>query len=151
MEGLGCTFVNETPRAIPEDFLRAVARSAMRHEGVEGELTVLIVAEEKMRELNKQFRGIDEATDVLSFPEAEAPRENFPQQNTEKRVYLGEIAVCPALLRIPEGKDERYELAHVVVHGTFHLMGRHHEHSEGAHKELHELEERIIEGVESSL
>ena len=151
MEESGCIFVNETPRAIPEDFLRAVALSAMHHEGVEGELTVLIVSEERMRELNKQFRGIDEPTDVLSFPEAEALHENFPQQNTEKRVYLGEIAVCPALLRIPDGKDERYELAHVVVHGTFHLMGRHHEHSEGAHTELHELEERIIEEIESSL
>lgn len=142
-----CTIINETPRDIPEDFLRSVAEAAMREEGVEGELTVLIVDEARMRELNKQFRGIDEATDVLSFPEAEARNNNLPQQTSANRVYLGEIAVCPTFLRIPEGKDERWEFAHVVVHGTFHLLGRHHEHSKEAHTRLHALEERIIEGA----
>ena len=139
-----CSFVNETPRAIPEDFLRRAATLAMEQEGVSGEMTVLIVDEDRMRQLNKEFRGIDEPTDVLSFPEAESQQSGFSQQTSPNTVYLGEIAVCPALLRIPEGKDEQWEFAHVIVHGTFHLMGHHHEHSEEAHKELHALEERII-------
>lgn len=140
-----CTIINETPRDIPEDFLRSVVARAMKEEGVEGELTILIVDEDRMREVNKQFRGMNEATDVLSFPEAEARDESIPQQTSSNRVYLGEIVVCPAFLRIPDGKNERWELAHVVVHGTFHLLGRHHEHSEEAHTSLHALEERIIE------
>lgn len=135
-------FVNETPRELPEDFLRLCAQKALAHEGVRGEMSVLIVGAEKMRSLNEQFRGRDEATDVLSFPESE---NEFPQQSDEKRVYLGEIVVCPEELHVGEGSTERWELAHVVTHGAFHLAGHHHEHSEAAHKELHRIETRIIE------
>ncbi|MEX0916617.1 MAG: rRNA maturation RNase YbeY, partial [Candidatus Spechtbacterales bacterium] len=95
-----CSIVNETPRAIPEDFLRRAVALAMEQEGIQGGMTVLIVDETRMRAFNKEFRGIDEATDVLSFPEAESPQDGFSQQTSLNTVYLGEIAVCPALLRI---------------------------------------------------
>ena len=122
--------------------MRLCAEKALAREGVAGHMLVLIVDREKMRSLNRQFRGREEATDVLSFPESE---NDFPQQSDEKRVYLGEIVVCPEALHIGEGSTERWELAHVVTHGAFHLAGHHHEHSEAAHKELHQIETRIIE------
>jgi len=85
--------------------------------GVEdGHVAVSFVEEERMREMNREHRGIDEPTDVLSFPidgtdsAPAGPRE------------LGDVVICP-----PATED----LREAVLHGVLHLTGMDHEHDEG--------------------
>jgi probable rRNA maturation factor len=81
----------------------------------EGHVAVSFVDAERMRELNREHRGRDRPTDVLSFPvdgagEALGPRE------------LGDIVICP-----PETAD----LREAVLHGALHLAGMDHETDDG--------------------
>ena len=78
-----------------------------------------------MRELNRRHRGLDQPTDVLSFPvdepgEAAGPRE------------LGDVVVCP---------EESRDLNEVVVHGVLHLCGYDHETDGG---EMLSLQRRVL-------
>jgi rRNA maturation RNase YbeY len=83
------------------------------------EISVLIEAAEEIRRLNREFRGIDSHTDVLSFPVSTAP------EVTSHRV-LGDVAI--SLDAAIEGANERStdletELACLAVHGALHLIG----------------------------
>jgi probable rRNA maturation factor len=64
-----------------------------------------------MRELNRLHRGLDQPTDVLSFPVDEAAPASGPRE-------LGDVVVCP---------EEADDLSEVVVHGVLHLCGYDHE------------------------
>ncbi len=92
----------------------ALAREVLRGEGVTtGELGIAFVDPDEMRTLKREHLGIDEPTDVLSFPidglEALPPGE--PRA-------LGDVVLCPDVV----GDDWRWSL----VHGVLHLLG--HEH-----------------------
>jgi probable rRNA maturation factor len=83
------------------------------------------VGEQRIRELNRDHRGIDEPTDVLSFPvdgpgRAEGPRE------------LGDVVICPA---------HTDNLTEAVVHGVLHLCGYDHETDDG---EMLALQKRVV-------
>ena len=91
-----------------------LARRVLVAEGTaEGELGIAFVTVAEMRELKREHLGLDEATDVLSFPidgnEALPPGE--PRA-------LGDVVLCPEIV----GEDWRWPL----VHGVLHLLG--HEH-----------------------
>ncbi len=91
------------------------------------ELSVALVSRARMRSINAQYRQTDRATDVLSFPGGEDPRDSF----------LGEIVVCLDVLRCQAGNchdDGRpkthtlgEELALMMIHSLLHLKGMHHE------------------------
>lgn len=90
-------------------------------------VTVLLATDERLRALNRDHRGLDEPTDVLSFPAEEG--DAFPTPPGEPR-YLGDIAVSLAAIERQArtaGLDPALELAHVVVHGLLHLLGHDHE------------------------
>lgn len=90
---------------------------------VDVELAVMIVDENRMRELHKKFMGADEATDVLSFPMEE---EVFP--DGIKR--LGDVVVClPVAQKQAEEKawGVKEEIEFLLEHGLRHLLGEHHE------------------------
>ncbi len=76
---------------------------------------VYLVGSSKMKELNKQYRGIDKATNVLAFV---SPRD-FPKI---KPRFLGEVYLCPAYIRT-EGEDIQL----LLTHGILHLAGFNHE------------------------
>ena len=100
----------------------ALARVVLAAEGVEeGELGIAFVAPAEMRGLKHEHLGVDEPTDVLSFPID--GRDTLP--DGEPRA-LGDVVLCPALV----GDDWRWPL----VHGLLHLLG--HEH--GAEMEARE-------------
>ena len=109
--------------------LRAAAGAALASRGVEdGHLTVELVEEERIRELNRAHRGVDASTDVLSFPvdgtgPATGPRE------------LGDVVICPA---------HTADLEEATVHGVLHLLGMDHETDDG---EMLALQERIVSGL----
>lgn len=101
------------------------------------EVAVEFVYDDEIRELNKKHRGIDEPTDVLSFPNLEEVfgkkinKKNFPNDvNPENgKVCLGDIVIN--LNRATEqagsfGHSLTREMAYLLVHGLLHLMGYDH-------------------------
>ena len=101
--------------------LRGFARAALpsRH----GELTIRIVDEDESRVLNRDYRGKDKPTNVLSF-EGEGQ-------------VLGDLVICaPVVAReaVEQDKTARAHWAHMVVHGCLHLRGYDHEHDDDARR-----------------
>ncbi len=111
--------------------LRRVARAALEAAGVrDGHLAIAFVEEDEIARLNREHRGRDRATDVLSFPidgpgPARGPRE------------LGDVVICP-------GQTE--DLEEAVVHGVLHLCGHDHEADGG---EMLALQGRILDTLRS--
>ena len=102
---------------------RAVA-AALAEAGVEpdaeGELSCLFCDDDAIRALNAQWRGQDKATNVLSFP-TEGPG---------AALMLGDIAVAYGTVAreaADEGRSVADHTAHLVIHGTLHLLGEDHE------------------------
>jgi len=102
--------------------------------GRAGEVTVRFVGMDEGRRLNAEYRGGDQATNVLSFA-----------YDTEPRVR-GDLVLCAPVLRREakeQGKSLRAHCAHLVVHGMLHLLGYEHE-GDAQRAELMEAEERRI-------
>jgi len=111
--------------------LERAARFTLDHESApaDAELTIVLGDDAQLRELNKQYLGIDAPTDVLSFSSEEEvdPETDVP--------YLGDI-----ILSIPRAMEQAQaaglrveeEAQLLVVHGTLHLLG--HDHAEPAEK-----------------
>ncbi|HKZ12852.1 MAG TPA: rRNA maturation RNase YbeY [Solirubrobacterales bacterium] len=115
---------------VPED-LRGPVAAALAAVGVdEGHLAVEIVDSGRIRELNREHRGKDEPTDVLSFPIDELGPAAGPRE-------LGDVAICPELC-------VDMTLAETVVHGVLHLCGHDHETDDG---EMLALQAEVLEGL----
>lgn len=87
------------------------------------EVTLRIVGPTEMRALNRAYRGKDYATNVLSFAFGAPDGVDLPVN------VLGDIVLCAATVRREareQGKDTRAHWAHLVVHGTLHLLGMDH-------------------------
>ena len=98
----------------------------------ESSATIAFVSDKKIRDLNRQFRGIDKATDVLSFP-ADGPDE----------LNLGDIAISTetaAAQAKENGLSFDDEIAQLILHGLLHLCGYDHETDNG---EMNRLELRL--------
>jgi probable rRNA maturation factor len=88
----------------------------LRAAGAEdGHLAIELVGTGRMRELNLEHRGIDEPTDVLSFPVDEAGPAAGPRE-------LGDVVICP---------EATTDLVEATVHGVLHLCGYDHERDDG--------------------
>ena len=103
------------------------------------ELGILFVGDQRMRSLNRQYRGKDRTTDVLAFALREAPHSSS--------TVLGDvvIAVPTAARQAKEGQrslDE--ELTVLLVHGILHLCGYDHERSEKEARRMHRRERMIL-------
>ena len=102
---------NRSGAEVDEVAAAGLARRVLAAEGVEdGELGIVFVTRGEMQELKREHLGIDEATDVLSFPldvRDELP-EGIPRA-------LGDVVLCPAVV----GEEWRRAL----VHGLLHLLG----------------------------
>lgn len=109
------------------DDLRRVAVNAIPEDARDlAELTIRISDDSLLQQLNFDHRGIDEPTDVLSFPAAD---DDFPD-SPEESGYLGDIAISLAAAgRNSEltGTPLEQELRHLVTHGVLHLLGYDHE------------------------
>ena len=85
-----------------------------------------MVGPAESRKLNARFRGRDKPTNVLSFPAAELPG----AAGDDEPLPLGDLVICPQVLRI-EAREQKKSLrahwAHLVVHGSLHLIGYDHE------------------------
>ena len=109
------------------------------------EISLLVTDDEGIREVNRDFRGIDKETDVLSFPMFEKG-EIKELGNIEYPEPLGDIVI--SIDRVKEqakeyGHSFERELAYMVVHGFYHLMGE--DHIEEADRvKMREKEEFVL-------
>ena len=92
------------------------------------EFSLIFVNKERIKELNKEYRGINKITDVISFA--------FEDNNNllyNKHRLLGDIYICIPKMReqaVSCGHSEKRELAFLAVHGLLHLLGYNHETKE---------------------
>jgi len=110
----------------------------------ETELTIRIVDETEIQTLNRDYRGKDKPTNVLSFPFENPPgladfNENIP--------YLGDLAICASVVEKEarvQCKSLEAHWAHMIIHGTLHLLG--YDHIEDAEaEEMEALEIKVLE------
>ena len=120
-------------------WVAAALRGAKRRKPAE--VAIRIVGAEEGQALNRDYRGKDYATNVLSFPAELPPGVDLP--------LIGDLAICaPVVAReaAEQGKKPRDHWAHLTVHGTLHLLG--YDHIEDAQAVTMEaLETRILAGL----
>ena len=105
----------------------------------EAEVTVRLVDEAESRELNHTYRGKDKPTNVLSFPFEAPPGMELP--------LLGDLVICRQVVEaeaIEQNKPLMAHWAHMVVHGSLHLLGYDHIEDEEA-EEMEQLERDILQ------
>lgn len=121
--------------------IRRWVRAALGAAHAGAELSVRIVDEPEMRALNARYRHKDYPTNVLSFPAGLPPEVDVP--------LLGDIVVCAPVVNreaTEQHKAPRAHWAHMLVHGTLHLLGHDHERARDA-AAMEALETRILAGL----
>jgi probable rRNA maturation factor len=91
-----------------------------------GELCVALVSDRRMRALNRQFRGIDAVTDVLSFPSSD--------ESASSAAFLGDIVIAQGVAKRQakeHGHTLKTEIQTLALHGLLHLLGYDHETDDG--------------------
>lgn len=118
----------ESESSVPKVLLERATYAALEHqsESLDSELTIVLTDDARLKELNRDYLGIDAPTDVLSFPASETDPETGAR-------YIGDI-----LISIPRAQAQAAAAGHplesevqlLVVHGVLHLLG--HDHGEPA-------------------
>ena len=130
--------------AAPEecpDIVSAAIEAALAHRERNGEITVTLVDDEAIHEINRSYRNVDRPTDVISFPSEEGESIAAIPDG-----FLGDI-----IISVPraQAQAEEYghsfsrELSFLAVHGTLHLLGYDHMTEDEA-KEMFGLQEDIL-------
>ncbi|MDU3901381.1 MULTISPECIES: rRNA maturation RNase YbeY [Haemophilus] len=117
------------------------ATAAVQPEGDEVEMTVRIVDEAESHELNLTYRGKDRPTNVLSFP--------FECPDEVELPLLGDLVICRQVVEREAAEQEKPLMshwAHMVVHGSLHLLGYDHIEDNEA-EEMESLETQIMQGL----
>jgi len=111
------------------------------------EITVRVVDETEIQQLNLQYRGKDKPTNVLSFP-FEMPDITFiddEQIDGSISQFLGDIVICAQVViqeSKQQNKQQAHHWAHMIIHGTLHLLGFDH---------IDEQEAQEMEGIEIAI
>jgi probable rRNA maturation factor len=122
--------IKSSPHAQPfkKDLIERAALAVLAHQSTDGDLTIVLTDDAQLHQLNREYLGVDAATDVLSFPATETdPETGAP--------YLGDV-----LLSIPRAEVQAKNAGHpldaelqlLVVHGVLHLLG--YDHAEAGDK-----------------
>ena len=139
-EGVSC--------ALAQEELRAACDAVLAHEGVGRpcSVSVSVVGEPRMREINAEWRDVDAATDVISI---ECERPDDPSLAPGEPCELGDIVIAPdyiARQAAAFGTTPADETRLMLVHGMLHLLG--HDHLDDASAEAMEaLEEEVLAGL----
>ena len=152
------TVVTDNANPEIENTIKKAALAALEYENVEQncDVCIMLTDNENIRELNKEHRNTDRATDVLSFPMLELmpgqkievnPLELYPRTGA---VMLGDIVISTERA---EEQAEEYgysisrELSFLTVHGMLHLLGYDHERGEEDEKLHFSRQEEILESI----
>ena len=144
---MGSIFVDlqiatENTEGLPtEEQIVQWATAAVQPEGDEVEMTVRIVDEAESHELNLTYLGKDRPTNVLSFP--------FECPDEVELPLLGDLVICRQVVEreaVEQEKPLMAHWAHMVVHGSLHLLGYDHIEDNEA-EEMESLETQIMQGL----
>lgn len=125
------------PADIKQWVYAALSYPAINYQQAEAELTVRLVSSQEITQLNQQYRGKHAATNVLSFPADIPAHIDLP--------LLGDLVVCPAVVNREareQGKQTTAHWAHMLIHGTLHLLGYDH---------IAEQQAELMEGLETDI
>jgi probable rRNA maturation factor len=117
-------------RAVISEALAAGLAVAPRKPMAGAELSLLLTDDKRIRTVNRDWRGFDKATNVLSFPAA-------PPERISASPLLGDIVIAFETVECEaraEGKDIADHLRHLVIHGLLHLLGEDHETDDEARR-----------------
>ncbi len=123
---------------VDDSLIKKVGQNILAEEKREGDISLVFVGTRKIRELNKNYRGVNRATNVLSFAE---------ENKVSDEEGLGEIIIC--LREIKKGAQRNKcsfeeELIRIFIHGLLHLLGYEHEKSKGEAVKMKEKEEHYM-------
>ena len=134
--------------------VKRAIKAALAYEGFEGgaEISVTFTDNEDIRALNRDFRGKDAATDVLSFPMLDEGEEDFRYDGEDDTALtvLGDIVISVerALEQAEQfGHSFERELSFLAVHSVLHLLGYDHERSKEEDEEQRRRLAEILEGI----
>ncbi len=137
-----------TPPEDMEQLIESCTKAALEEEGIEedAQVSVTLVDNEAIREINNEHRGIDRATDVLSFPLGDD--DSFDTDPETGAILLGDIVI--SLQRAAEQAEEyghsfRREVAFLITHSLFHLLGYDHVDSEEDEKLMFGKQDKVLE------
>ena len=123
------------------DIVSEAIEAALVHRGRSGMITVTLVDDEAIHEINRSYRNVDRPTDVISFPSEEGESIAAIPDG-----FLGDIIISVPRARAQAeeyGHSFRRELSFLAVHGTLHLLGYDHM-TEVEAKEMFGLQEDIL-------
>ncbi len=131
-------YAAEAPNLPPQaDFIRWV-EIVLKDQKVEGEVCIRIVDAEESQALNSEYRGKDKPTNVLSFP--------FEVPPGVPVTLLGDLVICAEVVTQEAEEQQKAPAdhwAHMVVHGTLHLLGFDHINDDDA-EEMEALERTLL-------
>ena len=131
---------NLTTSKIDKSFLKKVAKIVLIGENKEeAGLSIALVGEGRIKELNKKYRGKNRVTDVLAF-----------NGNSKFNLGLGEIVICLSEVKKNAkifGSTFKKELARVLIHGILHLLGYEHEKGGGETERMENKQEQYLKQV----
>lgn len=117
--------------------MEAAAVAALEGEGIDpkcASLSVTFVDKAEIKKLNAQYRNVDKATDVLSFPAFESGEIPTEDQLTEdEELALGDVVICEEVCEAQAkdlGHSVEREIIYLFIHSVFHLLGYDHEAEE---------------------
>lgn len=123
---------NQSEKKIEIANIKKIVKNILKIKNVKDKtISVVFLKADEMRKVNKRYRKIDKATDVLSFEEG---------RNSD---FLGEIAISPEIVGGRIKKGSNYSLKLVLIHGVLHLLGYDHDTVKNR-KIMREEEEWIV-------
>ena len=141
----------DMPRAFC--YIRAAAAAALEAEGVDEPciIYVLLTDDEGIHAINLEYRGVDRATDVLSFPQNAFSPGEFDGAHAERDMETGYVVLGDMVISLPRvraqgeefGHGAERELCYLTVHSVLHLLGYDHL-DEGPEKKRMRAREKAI-------
>ena len=113
---------------------------------------LVFVSAERIRELNRETRGIDKVTDVLSYPSLDGIRgkvlkkKDYPTETDGRNLFIGSIVICEDKVKEQAeelGHSEEKERTYLIIHGLMHLFGYDHM-EENDKKQMREKEKAAL-------
>ena len=137
--------------------IKQAAKRALDAEGVDVNciISVMLTDDEGIRQVNREFRNIDRATDVLSFPLNELEPGSFDKEVCERDLDSGAVLLGDMMISLPRCEEQGVEFGHgfdreiqyLAVHSVLHLLGYDHV-DEGPMKAQMRAREKAIMGDE---
>ncbi len=113
------------------------------------QVSVFLCGEGRIRRLNREYRGIDKTTDVLSFPSFDSLRTAKPKQElAHGQIFLGDLVICHKKIQNQSREfniSYMDEFIHLYIHGFIHLLGYDHELSKAEERLMQEWEKEALD------